>query len=109
MMAAVQKPVIQEPTFSFGKGFVASQTTDRSARKQKVASAGAWADTGGEKPKALDARFADVKKRLVKPEHYAALQESWDRLLLALEERVKVIEDAGPDVSLWEESPSGVL
>ncbi|RDW62059.1 hypothetical protein BP6252_11492 [Coleophoma cylindrospora] len=111
-MAAVQKPMVDEPIFGFARDYTAPQTTtDRSARKQKVVNAGAWADTRGAKPKPLDARFADVKKRLVKPAHYAALQASWHRLLQAIDERVNVIEAAGPDfiptVEFAEITPQG--
>ncbi|KAJ3785782.1 hypothetical protein GGU10DRAFT_421595 [Lentinula aff. detonsa] len=55
-----------------------------------------WASNEGNKPQALPARFADLKKRLVKPEDYDAVRASWDRLLLALEQRVQVIKTAGP-------------
>ncbi|KAJ4479863.1 hypothetical protein C8R41DRAFT_843006 [Lentinula lateritia] len=58
-----------------------------------------WASNEGIKPKPLPAKFAELKKHLVKPEDYHAVQASWDRLLVALEQRVKEIENKGPTVS----------
>ncbi|KAJ3873676.1 hypothetical protein F5051DRAFT_476225 [Lentinula edodes] len=55
-----------------------------------------WASNEGTKPKPLPAKFAELKKHLVKAEHYHAVQASWDRLLVALEQRVKEIENKGP-------------
>ncbi|KAF5390071.1 hypothetical protein D9757_003863 [Collybiopsis confluens] len=55
-----------------------------------------WANTQGSKPKALPARFADLKKTLVKAENYDAVQASWDRLLLALDKRALDLEKFGP-------------
>ncbi|KAL1747369.1 hypothetical protein HDZ31DRAFT_32071 [Schizophyllum fasciatum] len=65
-------------------------------RLTKDTSKDVWASLQGDKPTPLDARFADVKKNLVKPEHYAALQASWTRLITALEHRASEIEAAGP-------------
>ncbi|KAK2627138.1 hypothetical protein QTJ16_003104 [Diplocarpon rosae] len=56
-----------------------------------------WATLDRELPKPLDGRFADVKKRFVTRENYAAVQDSWDRLLVALKSRAAEIEIAGPD------------
>lgn len=58
-----------------------------------------WGTLDSDLPKPLDKRFVDIKKRLVTPENYAAVQDSWDRLLVALKERAADIEAAGPDVS----------
>lgn len=58
-----------------------------------------WGTLDSDLPNPLDKRFVDVKKRLVIPENYAAVQDSWDRLLVALKERAVEIEAAGPDVS----------
>ncbi|KAL3456869.1 hypothetical protein BJX64DRAFT_293717 [Aspergillus heterothallicus] len=44
----------------------------------------------------LDKRFADIKKRLVKPEHKAKVIESYHRLLKVLEKEVEFIEKNGP-------------
>lgn len=57
-----------------------------------------WTSLKSDLPTPLDKRFIEVKKRLVQPENYEAVQASWDRLLVALEERTKIIESAGPDV-----------
>lgn len=68
-------------------------------RLQKVVSTGAWANTDGTKPPPLESRFSDIKKRLVSPERYDAVQKSWERLLAAMEQRVAEIEREGPKVS----------
>ncbi len=58
-----------------------------------------WGTLDSNLPKPLDKRFVDVKKRLVTRENYAAVQDSWDRLLIALKDKATEIEAAGPDVS----------
>ncbi|KUJ12421.1 DUF1479-domain-containing protein [Mollisia scopiformis] len=70
-------------------------------RLEKQAAAGhltqVWSDLEADLPKPLEHRFVDLKKRLVPPEQYEALQASWDRLRIALKERAVEIEAAGPD------------
>ncbi|KAL5318853.1 hypothetical protein ACEPPN_013920 [Leptodophora sp. 'Broadleaf-Isolate-01'] len=56
-----------------------------------------WGNLESELPKPLDKRFIEVKKRLVTPENYSAVQKSWDRLQIALKDRAAEIEDAGPE------------
>lgn len=65
-------------------------------RLVKNTSKAVWGNLDGDKPDALEARFADVKKSLVKPEHYAAVQDSWTRLIKVLETRTAEIDKAGP-------------
>ncbi|KIK70204.1 hypothetical protein GYMLUDRAFT_213378 [Collybiopsis luxurians FD-317 M1] len=83
-------------------GSVRSTMTSKSLMHQRLQKAlpskdkDVWANTQGTKPKALPARYADVKKNLVKPENYEAVQASWERLLLALEKRATELESAGP-------------
>jgi Protein of unknown function (DUF1479) len=57
-----------------------------------------WGDLKSDLPTPLEKRFIDVKKRLVTSDNYDAVQASWDRLLIALEERAKAVESTGPDV-----------
>lgn len=64
-----------------------------------------WGNLESELPKPLDKRFIEVKKRLVTPENYSAVQKSWDRLQIALKDRAAEIEDAGPEVN-HESNPS---
>ncbi|KAK6581331.1 hypothetical protein PZA11_006022 [Diplocarpon coronariae] len=56
-----------------------------------------WATLDSELPKPLDGRFVDIKRRLVTSENHAAVQDSWNRLLIALKDRAAEIEIAGPD------------
>lgn len=51
-----------------------------------------WADVTRDLPTSLDKCFINVKKRLVAPENNEAVQASWDRLLIALEGKAKIIE-----------------
>lgn len=64
-----------------------------------------WGTLDSDLPKPLDKRFIDVKKRLVRPENYQAVQDSWDRLLVALKDRAAEIQAAGPSVSCQETLP----
>ncbi|KAJ4468825.1 hypothetical protein J3R30DRAFT_3304421 [Lentinula aciculospora] len=81
---------------------IRSTATDRSTIHRRLQKAlptrdkDVWANNEGTKPKALPAKYADLKKSLVKPEDYDAVQASWDRLLVSLEKRVKEIKSAGP-------------
>lgn len=70
--------------------------------KKDVKSTKVWveAEAGG-LPPLLDRRYVDVKKRLVKPEHYAALQASWDRLQIALQQKAEEIAAVGPNVQCY--------
>lgn len=85
---------------------VRSTATNKSSLHQRLQKAlptkekDVWASTEGAKPSALPARFADLKKQLIGPEKYAAVQASWDRLLVALEKRAKEIEAEGPSVKI---------
>lgn len=57
-------------------------------------------------PEDLDARFAELKKILVKPEHREAVTNSWKRLLRALEaETAKIIDKGTPIIPSvkWED------
>lgn len=57
-----------------------------------------WSDLKLDLPKPLEKRFIDLKKRLVTPENYEAVQASWDRLRAVLKEKAAEIEATGPDV-----------
>ena len=97
-MAALASPASRFSVDSFASSNPARR---QYTRLKKAAAAGGldevWGNLG-ELPTPLDKRFIDIKKRLVKLENYAAVQASWDRLLVALEERAKVIESSGPKV-----------
>lgn len=56
-----------------------------------------WSDLKLDLPKPLEKCFVDLKKRLVAPENYEAVQASWDRLRAVLKEKAVEIEAAGPD------------
>ena len=58
-----------------------------------------WASS--DKPKELEPRFEELKKRLVRLENYAAVQASWDRLLVALDKKAVEIAEIGPDVRFY--------
>ena len=66
--------------------------------KKAITPGDVWGDLESDLPKPLDKRFVDVKKRLVATKNYAAVQESWDRLQIALKDRAAEIEAAGPKV-----------
>jgi hypothetical protein len=101
-MAAVTSPSSRSSLDSFASSNPARRQYTRIKKTVQVnALAEVWANLKSELPKPLDKRFSDVKKRLVRPENYEAVQASWDRLLLALEERAKVIESTGPNVRLY--------
>jgi hypothetical protein len=53
----------------------------------------------GNKPEPLNKRFADVKASLIKPENWAAVQASWERLINALRERASEIDSSGSNVT----------
>jgi len=57
-----------------------------------------WTEMKNELPQPLDKRFVEMKKHLVTPDKYAAVQASWDRLLLALKKRAAEIQADGPSV-----------
>ncbi len=57
-----------------------------------------WSDLKVDLPKPLGKPFSDLKKRLVTPDKYEAIQASWDRLRAALKEKAAEIEAIGPDV-----------
>jgi len=66
--------------------------------KKDAGSSNVWVGLNDDLPTALDERFVDVKKRLVTPENYTAVQASWDRLQVALREKADEIAATGPDV-----------
>ncbi|KAE9380703.1 DUF1479-domain-containing protein [Stipitochalara longipes BDJ] len=97
-MTAVASPSSRSSFESLASSNPARRQYTRLKKKAQVGSLDeVWANLDSDLPKPLDKRFIDVKKRLVRPENYEAVQASWDRLLLALEERAKVIESIGPD------------
>lgn len=57
-----------------------------------------WNHLEGNKPQPLEGRFSDVKASLIKPENYATVQASWDRLLIALQERTSDIASSSSNV-----------
>ncbi|KIY52987.1 DUF1479-domain-containing protein [Fistulina hepatica ATCC 64428] len=75
----------------------ATQKLSQYRRFQKTSRSNVWASPDSDFPTVLDARFLEVKKRLVKPENYEAVQDSWYRLLDALKRRADEIEKAGPE------------
>jgi hypothetical protein len=100
-MAAVATPPSRS---SFDSSASSNPARRQYTRLRKQAGVGGldevWGDLNSGLPNPLDKRFVEVKKRLVRPENYAAVQGSWDRLLIALEERAKVIESIGPSVRI---------
>lgn len=60
-----------------------------------------WNHIDRTKPEPLEKRFADVKASLIKPENYALVQASWERLTKALQERVSEIESSGSNVKVF--------
>jgi len=98
-MAGVASPSSRSPLDSFASSNPARRQYTRLKKKAQVRSLDeVWANLNNDQPTPLDKRFIDVKKRLVRPENYEAVQASWVRLLLALEERAKHIESIGSDV-----------
>jgi len=98
-MAAVASPSSRSSLDSFSSSNPARRQYTRLKKKAQVGSLDeVWANLNNDLPKPLDKRFIDVKKRLVRPENYEAVQASWERLLVALEERAKAIEPIGSDV-----------
>jgi hypothetical protein len=103
-MAAVAAPSSRSSFDSFASSNPARRQYNRLKKNAQVNSFDeVWTNLNSDLPTPLDERFINVKKLLVTPEHYEAVQASWGRLLLALEERTKVIESAGPDVILLPE------
>jgi hypothetical protein len=99
IMAGVAAPSSRSSFDSFASSNPARRQYNRLKKIAQVNSLDeVWTNLNSDLPTSLDERFINVKKRLVTPEHYEVVQASWDRLLLALEERAKVIESAGPDV-----------
>jgi hypothetical protein len=103
-MAEVAATLTSRPSFN---SFSSSNTSHKQyVRLQKnigTASFGqkdneTWAKS--DEPTELEPRFAELKKRLVRPENYAAVQASWERLLISLEEKAAEIKKKGPEVRL---------
>lgn len=80
--------------------FASSERTRREFTrfKKDARPSAVWVDLNNDLPTALDKRFVDVKKRLVTPDNYAAVQASWERLQIALKERAAEISETGPNV-----------
>src|SRR3978361_922944 len=98
-MAAIASPSSRSSVDSFANSNPARRQYTRLKKTAQVGSLDeVWANLDSDLPKPLAKRFIDVKKRLVTPEKYEAVQASWDRLLTALEERAKVIESTGSSV-----------
>ena len=101
-MATAQVLRPQSSIESFKSSATNASAISRAAlhkRLTKTTTKAVWANLDGDKPAPLNARFADVKKSLIKPENYEAVQASWTRLIEALEKRAAEIESAGPSVS----------
>jgi len=100
-MAALASPASRSSVDSFASSNPARRQYTRLKKEAAVGGLDeVWGNLENELPTPLDKRFIDVKKRLVRPENYAAVQASWDRLLNALEKRATVIESTGPNVRL---------
>ena len=102
-MATAQVLRPQSSIESFRSSATNASAISRAAlhkRLTKTTTKAVWANLDGDKPTPLDARFAGVKKSLIKPENYEAVQASWTRLIEALEKRASEIEKAGPSVSI---------
>uniref|UniRef100_D8QDF4 DUF1479 domain protein n=1 Tax=Schizophyllum commune (strain H4-8 / FGSC 9210) TaxID=578458 RepID=D8QDF4_SCHCM len=98
-MATAQVLRPQSSIESFRSSATNASAISRAAlhkRLTKTTTKAVWANLDGDKPAPLDTRFANVKKSLIKPENYAAVQASWTRLIEALEKRAAEIESAGP-------------
>jgi hypothetical protein len=96
-MAAVATPSSRSSFDSFASSNPARRQYHR-LKKNAEPKANVWVDMSSDLPKPLERRFVDVKKRLVTPDKYDAVQASWDRLLVALKEKAEEIEEAGPSV-----------
>lgn len=74
------------------------RTATTAARGKKEGTiADAFASLSGQKFEALEPRFAAVKAELIKGNE-EALKESWNRLLLRLQEEIKIIQQVGSSV-----------
>lgn len=64
-------------------------------------------------PPLLEQRFADLKREIINPEHEKALEESYERLKIALEEEAEKIHQLGhaavPEVPWAEVVANGKL
>jgi len=96
-MTAVASPHSRSSFDSFASSNPARRQYNR-LKKDSSRIVESWTDSKGELPQPLDKRFVEVKKRLVTPDKYAAVQASWDRLLLALQKRAVEIQADGPSV-----------